>query len=116
MLPGAEGAYCTVATPGTTTSGGGAGSWMPMSTCTCAAAGAAKASTRSAERTQRIDNPLLLNWRGLERLQNRARQTRQVGIARAHDEHRVTRLGLAHDPLARGLVVAGVPAVERGRQ
>src|SRR2546426_7528962 len=52
----------------------------------------------------------------LERAEHRARQTRQIGIPRAHDEYGVPRARLADDPLTRGLVVARVTAVERDGQ
>src|SRR2546425_1758393 len=54
--------------------------------------------------------------RSLEGLEHRARETGQVGIARAHDEHGVAGPRLADDPLARGLVVARIAALESLRE
>src|SRR6266446_3839830 len=54
--------------------------------------------------------------RSLEGLEHRARETRQVGIARAHDEDGVAGPRLADDPLARGLVVARIAALESLRE
>src|SRR2546428_9795196 len=71
----------------------------------------ARSTVHSRVRAERRRSP-----RSLEGLEHRAREMRQVGIARAHDEDGVAGPRLAHDPLTRGLVVARVAAVERGRQ
>src|SRR5438034_7996767 len=49
-----------------------------------------------------------------ERLEHLAREAREVGIARAHDEHGVAGLRLAQHPLADGIVVGGVDAAHLG--
>ena len=46
-----------------------------------------------------------------ERVEDRASETWQIGVAGAHDEHGVAGLGLGHGPAPRRLVVGGIAAL-----